>query len=167
MDFFEVVKDRYSVRGYESTSVEPEKLKAILEAARVAPTASNRQAFRIIVIDTTANRDKLTAIYNREWFTEAPLVVGVCSLPGETWVRGDGKNYSDVDAAIVMDHIVLAATALGLGTCWVAAFDASAAKELLDLDDSLEPVVFTPLGYQHAGNPSRQKKSLEELVIYK
>lgn len=155
------------MRGFEPTPVEPNKLQAILEAARVAPTASNRQALRIIVIDTAANRDKLISIYNREWFIEAPLVIAVCSVPRETWVRGDGKNYSDVDAAIVMDHIVLAATALGLGTCWVAAFDARAARELLDLDDSWEPVVFTPLGYRHAGNPNRKKKSLEELVIYK
>ncbi|MGE5390266.1 MAG: nitroreductase family protein [Deltaproteobacteria bacterium] len=167
MEFLETVKSRYSVRGYETRPVEPEKLQAILEAARIAPTASNRQAFKIIVIDTTANRDKLKVIYGREWFTEAPLVIGVCSLPQETWVRGDGKNYSDVDAAIIMDHIVLAATALGLGTCWVAAFDARAAREFLELDDSWEPVVFTPLGYRRAGNPNRLKKPLEDLVIYR
>ena len=167
MDFREVVKARYSVRGYKPDPVEPEKLTAILEAARVAPTASNRQAFRIVVIETPANRNKLQLIYGREWFTEAPLVIGVCSLPQESWVRSDGKNYSDVDAAIIMDHIILTATALGLGTCWVAAFDAKAARELLDLEDSWEPVVFTPLGYQHAGNHNRPKKPMEELVIYR
>ncbi|NLW91973.1 MAG: nitroreductase [Syntrophomonadaceae bacterium] len=167
MDFFEVVKGRYSVRGYQPDAVEPEKIRNILEAARIAPTASNRQAFRIIVIETEKNRDKLKQIYGREWFTEAPVTICVCSIPNASWVRGDGKNYSDVDAAIVMDHIILAATALGLGTCWIAAFDASSARELLDLDDAWEPVAFTPLGYRRAGNPNRTKKSLEELVIYK
>lgn len=167
MEFLEVVKGRYSVRGYRPEAVEPEKLKTILEAARVAPTASNRQAFKIIVIDTAAHREELKRIYAREWFTEAPLVIGVCSIPGQSWVRSDGKNYSDVDAAIVMDHIVLSATALGLGTCWVAAFDPRAARELLQLEDGWEPVAFTPVGYHRAGNPNRLKKSLDELVIYK
>jgi len=167
MDFTEVVKGRYSVRGYENKPVEAEKLQAILEAARIAPTASNRQAFKILVIDTAANREKLQKIYSREWLIEAPLAICVCSIPDETWVRGDGKNYSDVDAAIVMDHIVLAATAQGLGTCWIAAFDAKAARELLQLEDRWEPVVFTPLGYPRANNPNRPKKSLEQLVIYK
>lgn len=167
MDFLEVMKGRYSVRGYKPDQVEPEKLTAILEAGRIAPTASNRQAFRIIVIETEKNREKLQQIYGREWFIEAPLVICVCSVPNESWVRGDGKNYSDVDAAIVMDHMVLAATAQGLGTCWVAAFDARAARELLDLDHEWEPVAFTPIGYPRASNPNRTKKSLEELVIYK
>lgn len=167
MDFTEVVKSRFSVRGYENKPVEAEKLQAILEAARIAPTASNRQAFKILVLDTMANREKLQKIYSREWFTEAPLAVCVCAIPHEAWVRADGKNYSDVDAAIVMDHIILAATAQGLGTCWIAAFDAKAAKELLQMEDGWEPVIFTPLGYPRAGNPNRPKKSLEQLVIYK
>jgi len=166
MDFLEVVKSRYSVRGYKPDSVEPEKLKAILEVARVAPTASNRQAFKIIVIDTAARRNELKKIYSREWFIEAPVVIGVCSIPGQSWVRSDDKNYSDVDAAIVMDHIILAATALGLGTCWVGAFNPAAAREVLGLEESWEPVAFTPIGYPQASNPNRPKKPLNELVVY-
>lgn len=167
MEFLETIESRYSVRGYEPTPVEPEKIQAILEAARIAPTASNRQPFRIIVIDTAANRDRLQKIYAREWFSEAPVVIAVCSIPTEAWVRSDGKNYSDVDAAIVMDHIVLSATAMGLGTCWVAAFDPRAARELLQLEKTWEPLAFTPIGYRRAGNPNRPKKSLNELVVYK
>lgn len=167
MEFLEAVQKRYSVRGYQPDPVEPEKLKTILEAARLAPTASNRQAFKVLVIDTAAQREPLKKVYSREWFVEAPVVIGVCAIPGSSWVRSDGKNYADVDAAIVMDHIILTATALGLGTCWVAAFNPAAAKEVLGLEEAWEPVAFTPLGYPRADNPHRPKKALDELVVYK
>lgn len=167
LDFNDLIEQRYSVRSYKSDAVEPEKLQKILEAGRLAPTAANRQAIRILVIKTEKRREELKSIYERDWFTQAPLIIGVCSIPGETWVRKDNKNYSDVDAAIVMDHMILMATALGLGTCWIAAFDAPAAKRMLKLEDGLEPVVLSPVGYarDHLGNKTR--KPLNDLVIYR
>jgi len=171
MDFFDLIKERYSVRSYNpNKKVEQEKLNNILEAARLAPTAANRQAFKIIVMETEGRKEDLKRIYGRPWFAEAPLVLCVCAIPGKCWVRLDGKNYSDVDAAIVMDHIVLAAAAQGLGTCWIGAFDLQAARQVLGLDDSLEPVAFTPLGYPSESSvrpPVKARKPLEELVIYK
>ncbi len=167
MEFLKIISQRHSVRSYKPDPVEPEKLQVILEAARLAPTASNRQAFKIIVVNTNGRKDELRKIYGRDWFGEAPLVIGVCSIPGETWVRSDSKNYSDVDAAIVMDHIILAATDQGLGTCWIGAFNPQAAHELLELDGSLEPVAFTPLGYARAANYKKIRKPIEDLVIYK
>ena len=80
-------------------------------------------------------------------------------------MRKDQKSYADVDAAIVMDHMILAATALDLGTCWIGAFDSKAAREVLGLDDTLEPVVFTPLGYPREAPVHRDKKVLADLVI--
>ncbi len=165
MDFFNVLEQRYSVRSYRPDPVEAEKLEQIMEAARLAPTACNRQAFKIIVISTKGRQNELKKIYPKDWFGEAPNVLCVCSTPGESWVRKDGKNYSDVDAAIVMDHMVLAATALGLGTCWVGAFDLEAARNVLGLDNSMEPVAFTPLGYAKGFAPNKSRKSLEDLVI--
>ncbi len=166
MDFFEVVYRRYSVRAYRSDPVEEEKLRRVLEAARLAPTAANRQAFQILVIPTSGREGELGRIYGAAWFTRAPLILGVCTLPQQAWTRKDGKNYADVDAAIVMDHIVLAATALGLGTCWVAAFDAAAAREVLGLPPEAEPVVFTPLGYPADSPKPKKRKELAELVRY-
>lgn len=81
-------------------------------------------------------------------------------------MRNDGKNYSDVDSGIVMDHIILAATDLGIGTCWIGAFDKNAAKEVLKLNDELEPIAFTPLGYPKNYYPAVPRKSIEELVVY-
>jgi nitroreductase len=166
MDFFKVIEQRYSVRSYKPDLLEPEKLQQILEAARLAPTAVNKQAFKIIVIQTAGKQAELRKIYSRDWFSEAPYILCVCSIPEKNWVRKDNKNYSDVDAAIVMDHIILAATALGLGTCWIGAFDAQAAREVLGLDNSLEPVAFTPLGYPEGAMANRVRKPLVDLVTY-
>ncbi|MDF2880522.1 MAG: nitroreductase [Clostridiaceae bacterium] len=167
MDYFELIKKRHSVRSYKSTPVEKEKLNKILETARLAPTAANRQGFKIIVISTEGKKDELKKIYNSHWFVEAPYVICVCSIPEKCWVRRDKKIYSDVDAAIVMDHIIYAATDLGLGTCWIGAFDADAAKNILELDDSLHPIAFTPIGYEQEAPYRRMRRPLEDLVIYK
>jgi nitroreductase len=165
MDFFELIQERYSVRRYKSTSVEDEKLNQVLEAARLAPTAANRQPFRVVVIETAGHEEELSTVYGAEWFTDAPLVLCVCGVEAEAWVRShDGKSYLDVDAAIVMDHIVLAATALGLGTCWIAAFNPDAAREVLDLPEGVEPIIFTPLGYPDTSPGSKRRKDLDDLV---
>lgn len=164
MDTLETIANRYSVRAYRPEPVEPEKLAAVLEAARLAPTACNLQPFQLLVIRTEGRREELARIYHRPWFADAPLVIGICSLPGAGWRRRDGKSYADVDAAIVMDHLILAATALGLGTCWVAAFDPSAAREVLHLPADVEPLAFTPLGYPADERRPKSRKPLGELV---
>ena len=142
MDYFELIEKRHSARAYKPDAVEDEKLGKVLEAARIAPTACNRQAFKIFVISTKGNEAALRKIYDKEWFVTPPYVLGICIMKDKSWVRRDGRNYGDVDAAIVMDHIILAAVDLGLGTCWIGAFDPAAAKSVLELDDSLEPIAF-------------------------
>jgi nitroreductase len=135
-----------------------------LEAARLAPTAANRQAFRVIVIETKGREDELRQIYSRDWFTDAPLVLAVCGIPGENWVRVDGHNYVDVDTAIVMDHMVLQATDLGLGTCWIGAFDPDATRRVLRLPAEAQPVALTPLGYPADKPGTRKRKSRSEIL---
>ena len=166
MDFSNLSLQRYSVREYKSDPVDENKLQQVLEAARLAPTAANRQPFQLIVIHTAGRQDELKRLYHREWFSQAPIVIGICALPGPAWVRRDGKNYADVDATIAMDHLILAATDLGLGTCWVAAFDPAAAREILRLPHDVEPVAFTPLGYPSDQPKPKQRKPLAELVRY-
>jgi nitroreductase len=166
MDFFDVIRQRYSVRAYLPDAVEDEKLQKVLEAARLAPTACNRQPFRLVVMPTQTHRDALKKLYHRDFLTQAPLVIGIYADTGAAWVRGDGKCYADVDAAIVMDHIVLAATALGLGTCWIGAFDAQAARDAVNFGDEYEPVAFTPLGYPAKPAPDRVRKDMDDIVVY-
>lgn len=164
MDFFETIATRYSVRGYKPDPVPDELLEKVLEAARRAPTAANRQPFRLIVVHTKGREEELARVYGRGWFTQAPLVIAVVAVPGEAWRRMDGKPYDEVDATIAMDHLVLAATALGLGTCWVAAFDPAAAREVLGLPDDVEPVAFTPLGWPAKEAATTDRRPLDELV---
>jgi nitroreductase len=166
MDFFNLIQQRYSVRSYEPDMVEDGKLQQVLEAARLAPTAANRQPFQLVVIHTAGRQADLKRLYGREWFSQAPLVIGICALPAPAWVRQDGKNYADVDTTIAMDYLILAAADLGLGTCWVAAFDPAAARELLQLPDGVEPIAFTPLGYPADQPKPKTRKPLAELVRY-
>jgi nitroreductase len=166
VEFSQLIRSRYSVRGYKPDDVEPEKLEIVLEAARLAPTASNRQPFEFLVVPTAGREGDLRRIYSREWFVQAPLVICACAIPAQCWVRMDGKPYADVDVAIALDHLILAATELGLGTCWIADFDPTAAREVLDLPDGVEPIAFTPLGYPATERPPKQRKSLSDLVHY-
>ena len=166
MDFLELARRRYSVRSYKSDPVEQEKLDRILDAARLAPTAANRQPYQLIVIHTADREAELLRIYSKLWFVQPPIIICACGLLAKSWARKDGKNYNDVDVAIVMDHLILAATAEGLGTCWIGAFDQAAAKEVLGLPDGVEPIAFTPLGYAADRPPRKKRKPLSELVRY-
>lgn len=167
MEFSEVIKQRYSVRGFKDKPVEDEKLDEILKSAQIAPTAVNFQPFKIFVIDTKKNKDALLEIYNKDWFVEAPLVLGIAINKDEAWVRPwDGKSFGDIDASIVMTQMILTATDLGLGTCFIGAFNNEKADEFLDLDDNMSVVLFTPLGYGDAVPRENTQKSLDDLVVY-
>jgi nitroreductase len=166
MSVFDVISQRYSARSYRPEPVEAEKLQQILEAVRLAPTAANRQPFRFIVIHTKGKETELRRIYNAPWFVRAPIVICGCVAHQKAWVRRDGKNYSDVDVAIAMDHLILTAAELGLGICWIAAFDPLAAREVLALPDDVEPVLFTPLGYADDAPGLKKRKSLVEIIGY-
>ena len=166
MELLDLIKTRYSVRKYKKDPVEDEKLHKLLEAACFAPTAANRQPIKFIVVKTEGKEEDLKKIYPADWFCEAPIVFCACALPEDGWVSRDGKNYSEVDATIAMDHLILEATSLGLGTCWIAAFDADAAHKVLGIPEDVIPVVFTTLGYPDDKLGSKIRKELSEIVRY-
>lgn len=166
MDFTEVIRRRYSVRAYKPDPIEDDKLQQVLEAARLAPTAVNKQPFQFVVIHTAGRKAELKRIYYQDWFVQAPLIICACGIPAQGWVSQEGKNSTDIDVAIAMDHLILAATNLGLGTCWVASFDTAAAREILRLPDGVEPVAFTPLGYPADRPGPKERKPLSQLVRY-
>ncbi len=164
MEFQELIRRRYSVREYLPEPVSEEALARILEAGRLAPTAANRQPFRIVVLHTAGRLEALGRVYRRHWFVQAPIVICVCGVPEEAWVRKDGRSHLDVDSAIVMDHLILAATEEGLGTCWIANFDVDAAREVFELRAGEVPLLLTTLG-RPAGRPGpRERRSIDSLV---
>jgi nitroreductase len=166
MEFTEVIKSRYSVRAYKSVPVEESKLMQILEAARLAPTACNMQPFQFIIIHTKGREGDLKRIYHDSWFAKAPIVICACAVESQGWRRADGKSYAAIDLAIAVDHLILAAADLGLGTCWVGAFDVNATREILKLPPDVEPLIFISLGYPDDKPGSKYRKPLAELVRY-
>jgi nitroreductase len=166
MEFSQLIVTRYSVRAYKPDRVEDDKLQQVLEAARMAPTAANRQPFQLVITQTEGREEELKRIYDRDWFVQPPLVIGVVGVPDLAWSRRDGMNYHVVDATIVMDHLILAAANAGLGTCWIGAFDPDAARDVLNLPDTVEPIAFTPLGYPADELKPKKRKPLSELVRY-
>jgi nitroreductase len=168
MDFRRLVATRHSVRAYRPDPVPEPLLLEVLEAARLAPSACNRQPFRILVIHTRGRETDLLRVYPKAWFVEAPLVLAVCAVPGEAWTRSrhDGWSAAETDVTIATDHLLLAAADRGLGTCWVAAFDPVAAREVLGLPGDVVPVAFTPLGWPADAPGPKERRPLEELVRY-
>jgi nitroreductase len=168
MDIYEAIRTRRSVRAYRADGLDEEALDRIMAAARQAPSAGNRQPVRFYVVQDPEIRQGLLDAYNQQWLARAPVTVVACSHPEEAWQRSDGKCYSDVDVSIAMDHLVLAATAEGLGTCWIGAFKPDIVRDLLEIPDHLEPVALTPLGHpdEEAAVPS-PRKPLEEIVEYR
>lgn len=170
MSFLNLAKSRFSVRKYKPDPVSEMDLNYVLEAGRVAPSAVNYQPWHFLVLREKESLQKIHQCYHREWFSEAPVVIVLLGDHGKGWKRADGKDHTDIDVAIAADHITLAATDRGLGTCWVCNFDKAKTTALLNLPDHLEPIVFLPLGYPDVQpDPERHKekrKPLNEIVRY-
>lgn len=164
MNFLELVKQRYSCRAYKSLGVEKEKLDYILECVRLAPSAVNKQPWRFRIVSKEEDKARLQQCYNRDWFKTAPMYVVASVLHDEEWVRSDGKHHGDIDIAIAVEHLCLAATEQGLATCWVCNFDAVLCKELFNLSDNEEPAVLIPLGYAADEVKPKNRKPIETIV---
>lgn len=164
--FLDLVSSRYSCRSYQDRPVEEEKLAYIKECMRLAPSAVNRQPWRFRIVRSQEGRAKLQSCYSRPWFSEAPLYILGTVLNEEQWVRADGKAHGNIDVAIAGEHLCLAATEQGLGSCWVCNFDARLCSELFQLPAAEEPVVIIPLGYAARTEvPPKRRKAMEDVFI--
>ena len=163
-DFLALVKDRYSCRAYQSLDVEKVKLDYIMECVRFAPSAVNRQPWRFRIISNEVDKAKLQQCYNRDWFRTAPMYIMASILHDEEWVRADGKHHGNIDIAIAVEHLCLAATEQGLGTCWVCNFEAGLCKELFALPENEEPAVIIPLGYVADEKKPKSRKPIDEIL---
>ena len=166
MSVLDLAKTRYSVRGYKPDAVLDEDLRYIMECTRIAPSAVNKQPWHFYVCRTADALDKVRQCYHREWFDTAPLVLICCINHDEEWVRAnDGHTHGIVDISIAAEHICLAATECGLGSCWVCNFDVQLCKQLFSLPDNQEPAVLIPLGYPLTEEvPEKKRKAMDEIV---
>lgn len=164
MNLLEIAKSRYSCRAYRPERVEEAKLDYILECVRMAPSAVNRQPWRFHIVCSEDGRRKLQQCYNREWFTTAPMYVVASILHDEEWVRADGKHHGNIDIAIAVEHLCLAATEQGLATCWVCNFDADLCKQQLALPEAEEPAVIVPLGYAADEPTEKKRKPMQDII---
>lgn len=169
MDFIELAKHRYSSRKYLAKPIENEKLKIVLEAGRIAPSANNQQPW-IFVVVKEENLENLQTCYPREWFRSAPMAIVLCADHSKSWKRKDGKDHADIDVAIAADHMTLAATSINLATCWICNFDKGKLIKAINLPKEIEPVVILSLGYpDDEPNMERhqtKRKPIEEIVYY-
>lgn len=166
MKFSQLITHRYSVRDFDSTPVEKQKLEKVLNAARLAPSAVNFQPWHFLVVQSPENLEKMFAFYQHDWIRKAPVIILACADHSQSWKRGtDGKDFADVDVAIAVDHMTLQAAELGLGSTWVCNFNAQKCAEILRLPLHIEPLVMLPVGYP-AGEeiPQKNRKPAEEII---
>lgn len=167
MDVMEAIRKRKSVRKYLNRKVEEDKLFAVLEAGRLAPSASNRQEWRFIIVRDQVSKNKLAeAANNQSFIAEASIVIAACAETHEH-VMSCGQPCYPIDVAIALDHITLAAVELGLGTCWIGAFDEKKVKQILEIPSEVRVVALMPLGYPYDSSASSKNRlSLNEIVKY-
>lgn len=149
MEFYEVIKTRRSIRSYSSKMPPQEALDRILEAVRISPSGSNRQPWKFIMVTDPEKRENLAAACGNQGFVgEAPVIVVACGYDVK-FNRGGymGEKSFLVDVSIAFTHLVLAARAEGLGTCWIGSFQNDEIKKLLEIPDDYDVVAVTPLGY--------------------
>lgn len=165
MGVMEAIRGRRSIRSFMDRPVEEEKLSAVLEAGRLAPSARNLQDWRFIVVRDPATRKRLAeAARNQEFVGQAPVVIAACGT--SDMVMTCGQPAYVLDVAIAVDHMTLAAVAEGLGTCWIGAFYEDKVKEILGIPEQIRVVALLPLGYpEQAARPTPRKK-LDEILAY-
>ena len=166
MNVSEAIKLRRSVRSYQEKEVEKEKLNKVLEAARLAPSASNRQEWKFIVVKDKETKEKLAiAASDQTFIAEAPIILVACATESQSIMLCGQPRYT-VDVSIAMSFIILQARELGLGTCWIGAFEEPSVKEILGIPNHIRVVAITPLGYPAQDPPAKPRKKLEQIVCF-
>ena len=167
MDVLEAIRARYSVRSYEDRAVEQEKLERVMEAARLAPSASNRQEWRFVLVTDRDRREQLAEAASGQKFVGlAPVVIVACAKTDGHTMRC-GQSCYPIDIAIALEHIALQAVEEGLGTCWIGSFDEEGVKKLLDIprSDDVRVVELMPLGYPADKPREKSRLPLEKIVM--
>ena len=165
MDVSQAISTRRSVRAYKTQDIDEEKLNKILEAGRLAPSASNAQQWKFIVVKDPETRIRLAQAASQQAFVgEAPVIIVACATRQSMMSCGQPRHT--VDLSIAMSFMILEATELGLGTCWIGAFHESEVKSILGIPESVRVVAITPLGYPAMTTCPTSRKNLGDIVCY-
>ncbi len=165
MEFFKVIETRRSIRGYDKArQVTDEQLKRIIQAARLAPTAANRQAYKLVIIK---NVSKILDFVRHKFIWQAPVVVAIFVDETKSWERKfDLKNFAWVDGSIVFEHVILAATAEGLATVWIANEDPSMMEKVCKVPPNYKFLALTPIGYAVEEPRKFSRKKENDLISF-
>ncbi len=166
MELTEAIKKRQSIRDYEDKPVPEDKLLKVLEAARLAPSASNRQRWKFIVVKDKAKREQLSLAANgQKHLAKAPVVIAAVATYPEYLMRCGIPAYP-IDLALAVDHMTLTAVNEGLGTCWIGNFSQEEARKVLGVPEQYRVVTIMPLGFPSQEGRPKTRKSLDEIVCY-
>jgi nitroreductase len=166
MDVLEAIKNRYSCRHYQNKPIEPEKVEILMEAARLAPSARNVQDWRFVVVSDAKKRKSLqTAAAGQEFVGQAPVVIAACSCTNKR-MNLCSQPYSSINVSIALEHIALAATSLGLATCWIGSFKPQSVRKILNIPTHIEIVELMTVGYPADRPKSPTRLKPEQIVCH-
>jgi len=163
MTVIEAIQKRYSCRAYLEKPVEKEKLEKIFEAARQAPSAKNLQDWRFVAtIDKDTKQRVADCTNHKDAFGKAGAIIAACSACKE--IMKCGQQIAPIDVAIALEHMALAATELGLATCWIGSFDAGKVKEVLEIPKEVAIIELMALGYPAEGKRQTTREPVKNIV---
>ena len=166
MDVSAAIKGRRSVRSYKNLEIEDDKIDKILEAGRLSPSANNRQEWKFIVVKNVETKKKLSrAAMNQSFIGQAPVVLAACATESKAVMSCGHPTYA-VDLSIAFAYMLLQAYELGLGTCWIGAFNEDEVKSVLGVPKDVRVVALSPLGYPATNTIARSRKRLDEITCY-
>lgn len=167
MDIMTTLQGRRSIRKFKDQPIETEKLNKVLEAARISPSAINKQEWKFIVVEDTDIKNKVAEAVGQPFVGTAPIIMVNCGTNPEGIMRGGQYRYT-IDLSIATSYMMLQAYELGLGSCWIGAYDEQAVKDILNIPEGVRIVSIFPIGYPDEDpNPRpRPRKTIEEIVSY-
>ena len=165
MTVFEAIKKRYSCRAYQDKPIEQEKLDKIFEAARQAPSAKNLQDWRFVVVTDKKRKQQVADCTNQaQAFGQAGAIIAACSVCSDT--MRCGQQIAPIDVSIALEHIALAATELGLATCWIGSFDVEKVRQILEIPKDIAIIELMALGYPADGRRQTTREPMKNMVCY-
>ncbi|MBO4632981.1 MAG: nitroreductase family protein [Lentisphaeria bacterium] len=166
MEFYEVLKTRRSIRAYKPDPVPENALRKIAEAVNLAPTACNKQPFKLLLVCDPEIRKNICSNCRFEFLAQAPVIAVMLTNEPASWTRLEGNPAADIDASIAMEHLVLAAAAEGLGTCWICAFSRPQMNKALKINAPWSTFALSPIGFANGEPRPFSRKQLSEIVEF-